>query len=119
MKNCNDIRGRLTLYLDNELQGDERATVESHLSECDACAAIFMKELNFLNTIRESGPLHVASTELRSKVEQILRVEPSESSRSRSHWLVAVAAALLVVLLPMLAWRLVRHREPAPVTQVC
>ena len=25
MKNCEDIRGRLTLYLDNELQGDERA----------------------------------------------------------------------------------------------
>ena len=119
MKNCDDIRGRLTLYLDNELQGDERATVEAHLNECDGCSAIFTRELNFLNTIRESGPLHVASTELRGKVEQSLRVEPAESPRSHFHWLLAVAAGLLVLLVPVLAWRLVRHKEPAPVTQVC
>ena len=118
MKNCDDIRGRLTLYLDNELQGDERASVEAHLNKCDSCAAIFTRELNFLNTIRESGPLHVASPELRSKVEQILRGEPAPS-RSRFNWLVAVAAGLLLLVLPLLGWRLLRQREPAPVAQVC
>ncbi len=117
MRNCNDIRGRLTLYLDNELQGEERATVEVHLSECESCAAVFTRELNFLNTIREIGPLHVASPELRNRVEQILRLEPAHASRSRFTWVAAVAAGLLVLLLPVLVWRLVRHREPAPVTQ--
>lgn len=115
MRNCEDIRGRLTLYLDNELQGDERATVEAHLNECESCAAVFARELKFLNTIRESGPLHVASPELRSKVEQILRVEPV--TRSRYAWLVAVAAGLLLLLVPVLAWRLARQK--APVTQAC
>ncbi len=123
MRSCEDIRGRLTLYLDNELQGDERATVEAHLTDCESCAAIFARELGFLNTIRESGPLHVASPELRSRVEQILRVEPAQSSaprqRSRFNWLVAAAAALLVLLVPVVVWRLVRHNEPAPVSQVC
>ena len=117
MRNCDDIRGRLTLYLDNELQGDERATVEAHLNECESCAAVFTRELNFLNTIRESGPPHVASPELRNRVEQILRIEPAHAPRSRFTWLLAVAAGLLVLLLPVLVWRLVRHREPAPVTQ--
>jgi anti-sigma factor RsiW len=107
------------LYLDNELQGDERATVEVHLTECESCAAIFARELNFLNRIRESGPLHVASPELRSRVEQVLQVEPAHAPRSRFTWLVAVAAGLLVLLLPVLAWRLVKHNEPAPVTQAC
>lgn len=116
MRNCDDIRGRLTLYLDNELQGEERATVEAHLAKCESCAAVFTRELNFLNTIRESGPLHVASPELRNRVEQILRIEPAHA-RSRFTWLVAVAAGLLVLLLPVLVWRLVRHKEPTPVTQ--
>lgn len=112
MRSCDDIRGRLTLYLDNELQGDERATVEAHLTECEPCAAIFTRELNFLNKVRESGPLHVASPELRNRVEQILKVSPVEESPShrgfRFRWLVATAAALLVLLLPVLVWRIVR-----------
>lgn len=109
------------MYLDNELQGDERATVEAHLSECDSCAAIFTRELSFLNTIRDSGPLHVASPELRSRVEQILRVEPAPAreARSRFRWLVAVAAGLLVLLLPVLAWRFTRQSQPVPVAQAC
>ncbi len=121
MRNCDDIRGRLTLYLDNELQGDERGTVEAHLSECESCAAVFKRELNFLNTIRESGPLHVASPELRNRVKRILKVSPGAETRRgfRFQWMVATAAGLLVLLLPVLVWRIVRQKEPAPVSQVC
>jgi anti-sigma factor RsiW len=119
MSNCDDIRGPLMLYLDNELQGDERATVEAHLTECESCAALFARELNFLNSIRESGPLHVASPELRNRVEQILKVSPAQPRRRpRLNWLVAAAAGLLVLLLPVLMWRVVRQREAAPVSQV-
>jgi anti-sigma factor RsiW len=117
LRNCDDIRGRVTLYLDNELQGEERATVEAHVAKCESCAAVFTRELNFLNTIRESGPLHVASPELRNRVEQILRIEPAHAPRTRFTWLLAVAAGLLVLLVPVLVWRVVRHKEPAPVTQ--
>ena len=31
MKTCDDIRERLSLYLDNELQDDERVRVEAHV----------------------------------------------------------------------------------------
>lgn len=121
MRECDDIRGRLTLYLDNELQGDERATVEAHLSECEDCAAFFARELNFLDALRKSGPLHVASPELRDKVRQIL----SEGRRApatkpvqprvpgRRQWIFATAAGLLVLLLPVLVWRIVRQTDPA------
>jgi anti-sigma factor RsiW len=120
LKQCEDIRGLLTLYLDDELRGNERANLEAHLPECETCAAIFARELNFLNTIRESGPLHVASPELRAKVEEILgegktvsRVPVAEQGpsrrRSRFSWLVAAAAGILVVLVPVLIWRIVRQ----------
>jgi len=106
------------LYLDNELQGDERATVETHLSDCESCAAIFAREGNFLDAVRKSGPLHVASPELRDKVRQILdegrRVPAvSEKPRRRFKWAVAAAAGLLVLLLPVLVWRIVRQTDSA------
>ena len=118
MHKCEAIRGRLTLYLDNELQGDERGMVEAHLSECESCAAIFARELNFLNAVRESAALHVAPPELRAKVQRILSegvsgVAGSEERRprraSRVSWLVAAAAAVLLLLLPLLVWRIVKQ----------
>lgn len=120
MKKCEDIRRRLTLYLDNELQGAERAAVETHLAECEPCAAVLARELNFLKSVRESGPLHVASPELREKVEAILnegRVVPVSAVKTsrrpaRFNWVVAVAAALLVLLAPVLVWRIV-VRQPS------
>jgi anti-sigma factor RsiW len=117
MRKCDDIRGRLTLYLDNELQGDERATVEAHLSECEACAALFARELNFLEAVRKSGSLHEASPELRDKVRQILsegrRVPAEQRVLGRRRWIVATAAAVLVLLLPVLVWYIVRQTDPA------
>ena len=108
----------MTLYLDNELQGAERATVEAHLAECESCAAVLARELNFLNAVRECGPLHTASPALREKVEAILnegQVSPvplAAKARPRaSLWVVAVAAGLLVLLLPVVVWRFVRKTE--------
>jgi anti-sigma factor RsiW len=107
------------LYLDNELQGDERGMVEAHLADCESCAAIFARELNFLNAVRESATLHVAPPELRAKVQKILSegvsgvgggVSENRPRRaSRVSWLVAAAAGLLLLLLPLLAWRIVKQ----------
>jgi len=112
---CEDIRGRLTLYLDDELQGEERGMVEAHLSDCESCAAIFARELNFLDAVRESAPLHVAPPELRDKVQKILRAGSVEETRprraARVSWLVAAAAALLLLLLPFLVWRIVKQNN--------
>jgi anti-sigma factor RsiW len=96
----------LTLYLDDELQGSERAAVEVHVAECESCRAIFARELDFLNIVRGSGQLYIAPPELRAKVEQI---RPRRSSRVK--WMVAAAAVLLVLLLPVVAWRIVKRAK--------
>lgn len=124
MRKCDDIRGRLTLYLDSELQGDERVTVEAHLSTCETCAAIFARELHFLDAVRNSGLQHEASPELRDKVRQILsegRRAPAASQKQsavwrprRFGWVIAIATGLLVLLLPVLVWRVVRLDETGP-----
>jgi anti-sigma factor RsiW len=115
------------LYLDDELQGEERATVEAHLSECESCASIFARELGFLKSVRESGPLHVASPELHANVEELLserrigsRVPVAEAKQSmlrrrrRLAWL-AAAAAFLILLLPVVVWRITRRADTSAV----
>lgn len=114
MTNCENIRERLTLYLDNELQGDERALVEAHVESCDSCASFVEKELTFLNAIRKSGPLHVASPELKAKVSEIVSGSDGPVVRERSRqmkWMLPVAAGLLVLLLPVVIWRIVRDGD--------
>ena len=115
------------MYLDDELQGEERATVEAHLSGCESCASIFAREHSFLKSVRESGPLHVASPELRAKIEELLserqtRVPVAKTKQSlpgrrrRFGWLVA-AAALLILLLPIVVWRMTRRTDTSPIKQ--
>ena len=128
MRKCEDICGRLTLYLDGELQSDERATIEAHLSDCESCASIFARELSFLNAVRESGARHAASPELRARVQEVLNkgqalggAELHASSRpvrtqSRVSWIVAIATGLLVLLLPVVVWRIVRQTETPSTT---
>jgi anti-sigma factor RsiW len=113
MNNCDSIHERLSLYLDNELQGDERTAFETHVESCDSCASIVEKELTFLNAIRKSAPLHVASPELRAKVETIVNgsKQPVVHQRSlRLRWVLPIAAGLLVLLFPVI-WRVVRRDD--------
>lgn len=115
MTNCENMRERLTLYLDNELQGDERAAVELHIESCNSCSSFVEKELTFLNAIRKSAPVHVASPELRTKVSEILSSSPKQPvvrERSRRFkWALPIAAGLLVLVLPVVIWRVVRQGD--------
>jgi anti-sigma factor RsiW len=116
MNNCEDIGRRLNLYLDNELQGDDRAAVELHLQSCQSCASVFERELSFINAIRECGPLHVASPELRARVQETLNGAERESSPSRQSVSrprvrlgLAIAATLLMLILPIVVWRVMKR----------
>ena len=114
MKKCDDIRGRLTLYLDNELQGEERATVAAHLSECESCAHFAREQFSKLSgrvDHDESPPAW------RARVQEALNQRGAPARRgSRVNWVVAVAAALLILLLPVLAWRILRQTSTSPAT---
>lgn len=110
MTNCDDIRERLSLYLDNELQDEERLGVEAHLETCASCKTLVEKELAFLNGIRGSGPLHNASPGLKVKVSEVVSESaPAHHSHSRWKWIVPVAAALLVAAAPVAIWRWMRQ----------
>lgn len=82
MNQCDEIRARMSFYLDDELQGDERAALESHLRNCEACGRLFDSERRFLDIVRGSRPLYVAPPELRAGVERALSDTPSPHTAS-------------------------------------
>jgi anti-sigma factor RsiW len=69
---CEEVRLRTALYLDDELSGSDLAAFESHLQSCDACGRAVASERRFVESIREAKPLREAPPELRSSVERIL-----------------------------------------------
>ena len=140
MDRCADIRARLALYLDAELEGGERATFEAHLRECEACRRIVNDERAFLDPIRRAQPLYFASDTLRARVEKVTgegppavaapsslkhRIQESLAQLSTKHpaptvqWSAAVAAVVILIL-PVAIWLIKRHdgdaqlRGPGP-----
>src|ERR1700687_4917088 len=103
MKQCSEIQSLMTFYLDDELQGGERAALETHLRGCEACGRLFDSERRFLDVIRGFRPLHIAPPELRASVEHTLSDTPSPHTASpelrhrtrRSLWLFASAPSEL------------------------
>jgi len=122
MQACKDIRGRINLYLDNELQGDDHLQFETHLRDCEACRSITRTEQRFLDSVREAKPLHAASTDLRERVIESLNASTTDPVEVRRRMpnlrasrliVTAAAATLLLILLPIIVWRL-RERAPHP-----
>lgn len=119
MSDCADIRNRLNLYLDNELQGDERVDFEHHLRDCAACKSMAEAEQRFLDSVRAAEPLYVASSELRDRARTALQWPleiPRKNSSVKKTRIVATiaAAALLLLLLPILIWRAHDSDSPSP-----
>jgi anti-sigma factor RsiW len=76
MDRCADIRARLALYFDEELEGGERASFERHVRGCEACSALVSAEREFLDDVRRVQPLYTAPDALRARVEKLISEAP-------------------------------------------
>ena len=130
MDGCADIRARLALYLDEELEGGERAIFENHLRNCEACNRIVVDERSFLDAIRQPQPYYIASDALRSRVAKVIseapasvvappslkqRIRDSLMQVSTKHRLLAtrwsVAAVMVILMLPVVVWLVVDYNS--------
>ena len=135
MNQCKEIQAQVSFYLDDELQGRERAALEAHLVDCDTCRRLFDSERNFLDAVRGSQPLYLAQPELLAKIENLLADRPqphavSPEFRRRVIWsllksgltgpssgasrrlVAAVAVFVLSVVIGL--WIVDKYREKAP-----
>lgn len=132
MNKCEDIRARLALYLDEELEGNERAAFAAHLDACDKCRIVFESERRFLEAVRQTKPLHAAPATLRDRVQAIvgdasLVQEPRPLPKRRLNWLLAAPgrnqpklwqavalAAIAILLLPAGLWLFRLNQKTSP-----
>lgn len=84
MLKCQDIRGLMALYLDDELQGSERVDFEKHVSVCESCRSRFERERRFLETIRQTKLSHIPSRDLRTRIQTLVgTAEPAAIATQR------------------------------------
>ena len=131
---CRDIKGRIALYLDDELQGSERVEFERHLNDCDSCRALLESERRFLDVVRQYRPLRQASPELHARIESLLmnskaaplspaslhqRIQSYSAQFNNSRRLFALraisaAAAVIALFLVVSVYRSARERKLPP-----
>jgi anti-sigma factor (TIGR02949 family) len=79
MNQCSNITSHIALWLDGELQGEEKRVFESHLEGCERCSERVSIESEFLNALHSARQAHEAPTQLRNCVIAILEEVPVET----------------------------------------
>jgi hypothetical protein len=119
---CDEIRPRLTTYLDGELEGDRGTVVRGHLRTCDACRQVATDEAALRDGLRALPTLDPPSTLWAGVQAQLANEEVAESRRpawrrALSRWSVAtwqmaprfaaggLVAATVIVLLWWRPWQ--------------
>jgi len=78
---CDDVRPRLTAYLEGDLDPDRGTVVRGHLRTCDACRKIAGQEATLRDELRALPTLDPPSTMWTSIQAQLAAAEVAESKR--------------------------------------
>lgn len=100
---CNQTRGYLDYYMNNELSVESSHTVQQHLDACAECSAELAARLRVKHAVRQSVGRIDAPGYLEARVRARLR-ERSTPNFFRD-WAMPLAVAATVVLAVVLGWR--------------
>ncbi len=112
--NCQDVRGLLHAYTDNELDAMAAQQIEAHMAECAVCRRAFEADRAVKSVLANPALLHAAPASLRGRIRAAAIVaDPQRAAgnspisaaarRPSTFWRnLAVAAAVLIVI--GLAW---------------
>jgi mycothiol system anti-sigma-R factor len=108
---CAKTRFFLNAFLDGELDAQDRRDVACHLSRCPRCAARLESFRRLRALVKDCSPRASAPVDLRRRIAE----RRSRSRAWRRFWRPAVgAAALSLLVIPVVADSLTRPPSPAP-----
>lgn len=99
--NCTNVEPFLDAYHDGELRSEQRASVEKHISSCEACSKK-LADIQLVVTALKSLPRRSAPRDFSENIDAIINAKPSDAipfHKRRAVWAsasVAAAVALLV-----------------------
>jgi hypothetical protein len=116
--NCDDVRPRLTAYLDGELEGDRGSAVRGHLRECPACRQVATDEAALRDGLRALPPMDPppslwAGVQARLAAAEVADAHKPAWRRALARWApaaprFALGAALAAAAAAIIVWRV--HR---------
>ena len=74
MYSCEEVLTALSDYFDDELSKQIRRQIESHMSECKTCRAVYDSTRKTLQIVTESGSFELSS-EVSARVAERIRVK--------------------------------------------
>jgi anti-sigma factor RsiW len=87
----------IELYVDNELQGEERRRFEAHVAMCAECQAHLEREQRLMALLERARPLYSVPESVRARVEQMRAYTARPRPRAWS-WALGLALAILAIL---------------------
>lgn len=106
---CADLDARLDGYLEGELSPAEHDAVEAHLAGCAACAALHADLVALRKRARRAPAQIPPPPAVWAAIER--RMTRDSRPATRSPWLLAAAAVLLVALSSLATVLVVRDRD--------
>lgn len=117
--NCDDIQKGIYVYLDGEFAEPERIAFDAHARACARCRHRVERERAFLVGFRSKVPTEAPPAGFEDRIRAALAAAPtpegrrvSSGSSSWSRVTLIAAAAALVAVPSVVAWRLTSHSGP-------
>jgi len=113
---CDDIRPKLTAYLEGELEGDRGTVVRGHLRTCEACRIEAAREARLRDELRALPALDPPTSLWAGVQERLAKTEIAAASRPAwRRWLsqlaqvggrrLALGGALAAATITIVVWR--------------
>ncbi len=109
---CQETRKFLQVYLDGELDEEERQQVEEHLSQCEPCRALSCYERRFRDAIRARVPRTLPSAGFRVQLREAMAGERQEWVFPRKLVWGTVPAVLVLAIMIPLTWTVTSGFSP-------
>ena len=93
---CESWKTKLDSYLDGELPEQELRTFDAHVRGCSSCSTDALARVQMKRAIQVAGKRFVPSSDFRRRIEQ--RITPKPQRSFRLGWMLASAAAVLLVV---------------------
>jgi anti-sigma factor RsiW len=93
---CESWKAKLDTYVDGEVPQEEMRTFDAHVRNCPSCSADALSRVQLKRAIQVAGKRFTPSAEFRKRMQQ--RVAPKPRLRFRLGWMLAAAAAVVLMV---------------------
>lgn len=94
----NHILEHIPLYLDDELQEDERLAVEAHVKGCLDCRSALEIQRELISAIRNARPIYKIPASLQANIVKLVQTSGSHRKLAFSRPMIAACALLLLAV---------------------